>query len=289
MYLGLSCHFVMLAIIRSLQDISSRNITDSLLASGDWTDEGKIGDLAFYTKNDLVMAEIPDLHIYRDGLDADIAKAGWKPDAVIFPSEHASSSGTPALTVHPIGNYEDCKLGGREETLVPSAPALMSNALRTIKAECRLPEFSICFEATHHGPYMETPAFFIEIGSDENHWGRKDAADLQASVIEDFPRGNDYPTVIGIGGGHYAPRFTELALTRKVNFGHMVPNYRTENATDEAVARMIRQAAEKTGTKAAFLHRKSMNGPSAARLTSLAESEGIEVIKKDCFEPLGPE
>jgi D-aminoacyl-tRNA deacylase len=278
----------MQAIVRSLQDISSCNITDALLASGGWEDRGEIGGFRYRTKGDSVMVEIPSLHIDEDGLDAKIAAAGWKPDVMIFPSEHAAASGMPALTVHPIGNYADNSLGGKERTLVPSAPALMSDALRLINKKGGLPGFSICYEATHHGPYLTTPTFFIEIGSDEKYWDRKDAAALQASVIEELPEGNDYPVAIGIGGGHYAPRFTELALSRKVNFGHMLPNYRTEGATDDEVVHMMREASEKTGTKLAFLHRKSMNGQAAARLTNLAESIGLEVEKKDCFDPLDP-
>ena len=28
---------------------------------------------------------------------------------------------------------------------------------------------------------------------------------------------------MGIGGGHYAPRFTEVSLTKRISFGHMLP------------------------------------------------------------------
>lgn len=274
-------------IVRCAQDISSVNIVDRIVAAGGWEDAGSDGYASYKRKGNEMIMEIPDLHINVDGLDRRAAEFGFRPDVVIFPSEHASSSGMPALTVHPLGNYDsDDSLGGRKSALVPSCPDMMSDALRLIKEKCQIPEFNICYEATHHGPYLETPAFFIEIGSDERHWGRADAAELQASVVESIPESNNYPVMIGIGGGHYTPRFTELALFRKVNFGHFIPNYRTEGKTDEEIAGMIRMAAERTGTRTAFLHRKSMNGAKAARMTSLAESVGVEVIKTDCFEPL---
>ncbi len=274
-------------IVLCREDISSINIVNEYMSGVGWEDAGTDGYADYRRCGDDLVMSIPDLHIYRDGLDAAARDVGFNPDVVIFPSEHASSSGMPALTVHPIGNYNGADLGGRPHTLVRAYPSMMSDALRLIKAGCRDPEFNVCFEVTHHGPYMETPAFFLEIGSDERHWGNMDAAALQASVLRDVQESNDYPTVIGLGGGHYAPRFTELALSRKVNIGHMVPNYQTEGRSDEEVAVMIKNAAECSGTKIAFLHRKSMNGSNASRLTSLAESVGCEVIKSDCFEPLG--
>lgn len=273
-------------IVLCRKDVSSVNIVEHYMREGAWQDLGSDGYADYSRCGDDVVMSIPDLHIYCDGLDGRARAFGFDPDVVIFPSEHASSSGMPALTVHPIGNYNGSDLGGRSHTLVKAHPSMMGDALRLIKGRSVTGDFNICFEVTHHGPYMETPAFFLEIGSDERHWGRDDDAALQASVLRDVPDGNGYPIVIGLGGGHYAPRFTELALSRKVNFGHMVPNYQTEGRSDEEVATMIRNAAECSGTKVAFLHRKSMNGPTAARLTSLAESVGCEVVKSDCFEPL---
>ena len=273
-------------IVLCRKDISSVNIVKHYISCRRWEDLGNDGYADYTRCGDDVVMSIPDLHIYSDGLDARARAFGLDPDVVIFPSEHSSSSGMPALTVHPIGNYNGSDLGGRPNTLVKACPSMMTDVLRLIKSKCSLDEFNVCFEATHHGPYLETPAFFLEIGSDERHWKRDDAAELQASVLRDVQDSNGYPVLIGLGGGHYTPRFTELALSRKVNFGHMLPNYQTEGRSDEEIATMIRNAAECSGTKVAFLHRKSMNGPSAARLTSLAESVGCEVIKSDCFEPL---
>ena len=83
---------------------------------------------------------------------------------------------------------------------------------------------------------------WLEIGSDESCWGRSDAADIQSRVLAKVREKNDYVSVVGLGGGHYAPRFTELALSHKVNFGHMLPNYQMEGRSDEDVAASIRKA-----------------------------------------------
>ena len=44
------------------------------------------------------------------------------------------------------------------------------------------------------------------------------------NIIDQFSN-SEITNVIGIGGGHYTPRFTEAAFSHEVCFGHMVANY----------------------------------------------------------------
>lgn len=273
-------------IIECLKDTPSKNIVASLVSEGGWEDMGSDGEYSYRRKGDDVILSLPGLHIRTNDLDKRAAEFGFTPDVVIFPSEHASTSGMPALTVHPMGNFNGNDLGGNERELATPCPAMMTDCLRMIKERCTLPEFNICFEATHHGPFVDTPSFFIEIGSDENYWPRKDAAELLASVIRDVPETNDYPAVVGFGGGHYAPRFTELALSYKVNFAHMLPNYQWMGHDDEDIARMIKLAIDRSGTKLSFIHRKSMKGMEAQKLRELGESVGAEWVDWKDWEPL---
>ena len=68
---------------------------------------------------------------------------------------------------------------------------------------------------------MKTPTIFLEIGSTENQWEDKiPAKALIKSLLEVKVRKGT--SVLGFGGGHYTPRFTEAALSHKVSFGHMV-------------------------------------------------------------------
>lgn len=45
--------------------------------------------------------------------------------------------------------------------------------------------FDVTLEATHHGPWVDTPCLFAEIGSSEGEWQRSDAAALWADVLAD--------------------------------------------------------------------------------------------------------
>lgn len=274
-------------IVRYEKDIASVNMVDTFISGGGWEEAGTDREGRRYiSKGDDVVVYLQHQHIRSEHLDRDAADIGFRPDIVIFPSVHSAQSGIPALTVHPIGNYHEAQYGGEEGKLVPCCPSIMTDMLRQIRAECSIPEYNICFEVTHHGPYLETPSVFLEIGSDASCWGRKDAADIQSKVLDKVREKNGYVNVIGIGGGHYAPRFTELALSCKVNFGHMLPNYQIDGRTDDDIVASMRSALEASRTDAVFIHRKSMKGSQATHLRELAESLGCEVLRSEDLEPL---
>ena len=273
-------------IVRSEKDYASRNICDALRSQGGWDDCGSDGLCTYFRRDEDMLMCLPEKHLYSDDLDRRAAAFGFRPDVVIFPSVHSSESGMPALTAHPIGNFNEAVYGGRDRELVPAAPAVMSSMLRSIAGKCRMPEFNVCFEVTHHGPWLETPTMFLEIGSDLPNWTRAEAGGLQAEVIRDTEPSEGFPVLIGVGGGHYAPRFTEVALGFRADFGHMLPNYQMEGKDDEEISRMLRSAADASGTELAYLHRKSMKGPQAQRLKALGESLGLEWVRSEDLEPL---
>ena len=273
-------------LVCSEKDLPSVNMKESLLSFHGWEDMGDDGANSYISYGDTVMVTIPDMHIYHEDLDKEVERFGVKVDEVIVMSKHSAKSGRPALTAHPIGNYHENEFGGREGALVKAAPALMSDALRRIVATNDMGDTQTCFEVTHHGPWMEKPTFYIEVGSEQTHWENKHAAEILAHVIEDLDPHYEYPSAVGMGGGHYAPRFTEVALKYKVNFGHMLPNYQLENRDDEDIVRMLKLACGATDTKLVYLHRKSMKKPEERRMSSLIESAGFEQISSSDLEPI---
>ena len=266
-------------------DLPSVNMRAALMSMGGWEDLGEGEGARFHAKGDVFMMSIPDMHIRHDGFDAEAERFGIKVDDVVVMSKHSAKSGKPALTAHPIGNYRDNEFGGRARALVRSSPALMTDALRRIVRYNDVEGIQTCFEVTHHGPWMEHPTFYIEIGSDESHWGDVHSAEILARVITDLEP-EDHTVVVGVGGGHYAPRFTELVLDRKVNMGHMIPNYQLEGADDEEFLRMLNDACRMSGTDQVYIHRKSMKGAEERRLRDLAVSAGYDVPASKDFDPL---
>ena len=273
-------------LVCSPSDLPSRNMRGSLKALVGWEDLGSDGINGFEAYGDSVIMTIADKHLVHDFPEEDAERFGIHVDDVVFMSKHAAKSGVPALTVHPIGNFHENLYGGRPESLTPASPALMSDALRRILSYNDIEGCQTCFEVTHHGPCSNRPTFFIEIGSDETNWGNTHAADIQARVLLDLEPHEEYPTVIGVGGGHYTPRFTEVCQKFNVNFGHMLPNYQMEGRDDEDIVRMMLQAAEATDTKLVYLHRKSMKKPEERRISSLISSAGLEQVSSQDLEPV---
>ena len=265
------------------QDLPSFNMKEKLLEKLEWEDLGSDGADTYLRNGDNVLVTIDRMHVHAENIDRKAEEFGVKVDDIVVLSRHSSSSGKPTLTVHPIGNYRANEMGGQAETLVKAAPHLMTATLRRMAAINKDPVYSVSFEVTHHGPYVDVPTMYIEIGSDESHWGDRTAAEVLVDSLLSADE-KDYPTVIGVGGGHYAPRFTELVLSTKVDMGHMVPNYQINDASDDEVSRMISSAAKASGTEMVYVHRNSMKGPEERRVNGIIDSLGLQRVSSKDFD-----
>jgi D-aminoacyl-tRNA deacylase len=237
---------------------------------------------------DIIIITINDRKIMHENLDKEVEeKLGIKPKQAFFISRHTSETGKPTLTTHPIGNYGEAQFGGKTKTLCKSSPRLMTHLLRLMKKNAKQTqlEHQICLEVTHHGPYISIPSLFIEVGSTEEEWKKQKPAEIIAKSIlellnlyhyeEDLP--NDIPILIGIGGGHYAPRFTDVALEKKVAFGHMIPRYHIDAGNIDG--EMFEKALQATpNVKAVYLHRKSLKKAQIREYRQWFENKGIPVI-----------
>jgi len=160
-------------------------------------------------------------------------------DQIIVLSKHKSAAGTKSFTVHSLGNFAKAEYGGREKTLVKSMGKIQTNLLRGL-TEKNDSDHLVCYEVTHHGPYCEKEVCFIELGSGEEEWKNKDAAKIIAkTIVESTMKENNDKVVVGIGGGHYAPDFTKLALRKNYSFGHLCPLYALEALDSELLEQMI--------------------------------------------------
>ena len=267
------------------RDLPSLNMKKALLERIDWEDLGSDGVNSYLSSGDMVLMTIDRMHVHAEDIDETARGFGIKVDDMVVLSRHSSSSGKPTLTVHPIGNYRSNEMGGKAETLVKADPHLMTGTLREISGVNRDPVYSVSFEVTHHGPFVSVPTMYLEIGSDESHWGDTVAAGVLVDSLLSAEE-EDFPVVVGVGGGHYAPRFTDLVLSKKVDMGHMVPNYQTNEASDEDVARMISSAAKASDTDMVYVHRNSMKGPEERRINSIIDSLGFDRVSSKDFDSM---
>jgi D-aminoacyl-tRNA deacylase len=264
-------------LVSSEKDEAAGHQRDELLRLASWTRDEPFDGRETWRLRDLMLVTIPELHLDRDHLDRDLESAFGEPvDLVVYLSKHRSESRRPSLTVHPIGNPGTAEFGGQPETLVPSAPRWMTAALRGLRREVRALSYEVTFEATHHGPYLAAPTFFIEQGSAEREWSDLAASRAIARVLLDLEP-LDAPVAIGLGGGHYVPRHTDLACRRRIAFGHLLATY----ALERAEPGMLEQAVERTeGATMAYLHRKALPKPTVRDIEERLASLSVRVVRE---------
>ncbi|HEV2449714.1 MAG TPA: D-aminoacyl-tRNA deacylase [Thermoplasmata archaeon] len=146
---------------------------------------------------------------------------------VVFPSIHWSEGGPLCFTVHPLGNpTARAEVGGEPQRLTPTDPSVMAAALRGLQEMAGRFSLPATFEATHHGPWLDRPALFVEIGGGPAS-ERPDPAQIAAiaQVLRELEPSSGDRVALGVGGGHYAPHFTELTLARRWAFGHLLSRH----------------------------------------------------------------
>lgn len=180
---------------------------------------------------------------------------------VFFVSKHAAASGTVSLTVHPIGIpqlLEAGRYGGLPGKCSPPnhhIGSLYRSILKHVAKHEWDKTFQVTLEATHHGPYVEVPTCFVEIGSSEAEWSNENAGRIWARCLGQYFGMDPIPTVsddpdtskpsfgdhdefvegceyydeiengtesgivcMQIGGGHYVPKMNDMVSSTLIPF-----------------------------------------------------------------------
>ncbi len=306
-------------LLASRADNASVNLLEAVLRLDGWGQkEGfEHGVLQRHSAQPVHLLTIEELHIHADGIDETHSGAvGETVDEVLVLSRHAAKSGRPSLTLHAIGvpgevpHGEPGFAGGRKGLAVPPSPrfATLFRELRIEATNSGLAdEFDLTLETTHHGPVLTAPTLYLEIGSKESEWVREDAADCWARVIyrvlglaDSSPLGEwsgEGEVMIGLGGGHYAPRHTDVIIRSGLDFGHLLANYalifdeRDEGPPSGPWKHSLAEAVSKTreaypgGTFFAHLDRKSFKGWQRSAIIEELGQMGVEVRRGRDFLP----
>ena len=267
-------------LVASRADPASMNIRDRLLETGLWEKTNRSFRYApVWSRSETVLVEVAGPSIHDEALDGDLKATGLPIMDVWFLSKHAAKSGQPSLTVHPIGNHTVADFGGRPQTLAPASPRDMGSLLRRLKhhaSAAGLPH-AVTYESTHHGPWMSFPTLWVEIGSEDKWYNDPKGGEVVAAAITDVLAGEgrcNGPVVVGVGGGHYVPRATDIALAGKADFGHFLPSHFVDEAGGpEALQRAI---AATPGCAGVHVHHKGLKGPQRAAVNGWLERLGAK-------------
>jgi len=252
-----------IGIVVSRADSASEHVGEQLLELADWrrrVDDAHPdadGGGAVYRTDGFELRTFDDIH-----LDVEAAAAPFDdPDLLAFASRHAGDTGA-LLTAHFTGNFGPAKYGGEDHAVATACPNALS-AIVDALGEHAPPEYDVGVEATHHGPTeVGVPSMFVELGSDEEQWDDPEGARAVARAILDLdgvaphaerrPGDGDSPAVtdcpirrhvVGIGGGHYAPRFERIARETDWHVGHVAADWALNAMGDPDEHRDVLDAA----------------------------------------------
>jgi len=108
-------------------------------------------------------------------------------DFLFFASTHRSKKGDPSLCLHVAGNWRSADLGGSEGKVCMTSAFVMKYLFGKLeenagKVKEVYEKYKVSMEATHHGPLVDIPSCFIELGSLEDEWRDEKAARVLAET-----------------------------------------------------------------------------------------------------------
>jgi len=272
-----------IAIISSTKDLASLNIREALLDNLDFEksdsqyDGNNIYESKINNKNVKLYTINSDL-INKENIDGEIDA-----DLFLFVSKHRAKEERKTLTVHPIGNFGRAEFGGKERELCICPAAFFKSLFNSLIKHSENSGYEVTVEATHHGPYLEKPVLFIEVGSTEKEWRDKSAAIIAAksiigSLIEINDGIKDMKSFFVVGGGHYNHIANKLMTNDGFLAGHICGKYNLEILD----LKLIREAMEKTMPKvdSVLLDWKGM-GKEKQRVVNILEENNIKYIRSD--------
>jgi len=273
----------MILLVHSNLDIAGKNIAQHILQQYPFTKTSQT-----FQENPVYQAQINGNQVTYITLNEEAVTAQNLPESfpnaelVVFVSRHNSQSGTPTLSVHTPGNLDKAELGGLPRSVSVSPANFMAEALKTLsrlKNEKNL-NYQVTYECTHHGPSLQVPAVFVELGSSETQWNEQTAAAVVAQAAMDATANfgcSKRPAVLGIGGTHYNQKFTNMALAGEAVFGHMIPKYAIPQLDTEILLQCKTRTYEPV--ESAVLDWKGIKSEDKPKLLAKLAQTGLPIKK----------
>ena len=205
-------------------------------------------------------------------------------DFFIFATKHQSQEHRKTFSLHAPGNWNKNEFGGKENQICPTSAFFLKHIFKILNEENEKVNlgYETTLECTHHGPYIEKPCCFIEIGTSKEEWQDKKAGELIASVISkaiksfDEKNKSGFIPAIGIGGKHYCPSFNKIQLNSEYAVSHIILEYALPLTKEK-----LQEAISKTREKIAYaiLDWKGMKSEERQTALKLLEEMNIETIK----------
>jgi len=270
----------MILIVASTKDVAGMNIAQQILDNYDFEKvEERFHQNPVYSKK--VQDSLAKLVFVNEKIvNTQFITEFFTPQLLVFISKHRSVSGLPTLSVHTPGNLGEAQMGGIPRRVSVSPASAMRNALlemANVKEELGL-NYQVCYECTHHGPSLNAPAMFVELGSSMKQWKDKRAAEAVArAAMAAVSKQSKYAAVLGVGGPHYNAKFTRIALSKPIAFGHIIPKYAVSLLDTDIARQCVERTVEKVDS--VILDWKGIKGADKKGLIAILNEVGVSIEK----------
>ncbi|MFH1455610.1 MAG: D-aminoacyl-tRNA deacylase [archaeon] len=256
------------AIIVSKKDLAGINIKNNLLELYKFSKKNNHYE---FDKNISLHITEKD-SIYCEDIDKEI-----EADVFIFATRHKSEKGTPSLSVHIPGNWGKAEYGGKDCTLCVAPASLLKAMFIELNEQGKHLDHEITLEAVHHGPLIKKPIMFIEIGSSEKEWVKKDLGKIIATTImQTLTRPiKKQKAVFAIGGGHYPRTFNKFLLKTEYAIGQICQKYMLEQLNEDLLNQAMTKCTEKV--ELVVLDKKGL-GQYKQQVINLLKKKKIKII-----------
>ena len=247
----------MITLLYTNKNVASKNIAEEL------------EDYLKEEKNCKLIDMNTDSIVYFDPYEF-VEKEWKKGDYIIVLSSHKSSSNVPALTIHPPGNWGKADFGGKDNYLSFSYATKMLIGLLEMSKRA---DIEVTYEADHHGPSIDYPIMYIELGNP--YWNNKKYAKIIAeAVLRIIDNKEDVEANLAFGGNHYMTKFTKLSKEKGYAFSHFLPKHHSDN-----IENMFEQALTKSVEKVekVFLDKKGLRKEGRDSVKKKANEFGLEL------------
>jgi len=235
-------------IVASQDDAASLNIATYLLQHYPFTETSEryeghpLYSWQHHDKDIRLLTVTGELAYHQDLIDLPDV------DLLVFVSRHESRDHKPIFSVHVPGNFSTAEFGGLSHTISLAPANAMRAALREMAAQqtrLGLTDFTVYYEGTHHGPSLNTPTLFVEIGSAPAEWTNPVAGDVVAhAALAAIENETSVEAAVGLGGSHCNRRLTSISLASDIAFGHIVPAYAFKWLTPELLHHCVNRTLE---------------------------------------------
>ncbi len=252
------------SILASRKDKAGMNIAREL---------EKLGFQVNYTEKEIVYAENIDKQIKQES------------DFIIFISKHQGAK-SKILSIHAPGNWNKAELGGKQGKVCPTSAFILKTFFINLNKNTPA-NWTSTLECTHHGPYIDKPCLFIEIGSSQQDWKSVEAAKAIAKTIEESiqkinkNKPESYIPAIGIASPHYCNNFNQIQLNSTYALSYIIPNYQFP-ITKEMLQEAISKTQEKVET--AIIDWKGLKGKDRQETLKLLNELGLKILRTSEIE-----